>query len=55
MIKNLNDLLSVIVLLAMTINCFRILIWSYIKKGDNNQDEISKWQLIKDYIDNEEE
>lgn len=55
MIKNLNDLLSISVLLAISIYSLRLLIWSYIKKEEKTNETESKWQLILDYIDNEEE
>lgn len=57
MIKNLNDLLSILVLVITCVYCIRIFVWSYIKKEEKNHiDETEKkWQLILDYIDNEEE
>ena len=55
MIKNLNDLLSLIVLVLIFVYFLRIFIWSQIKKGKNESISIDRWQLIKDYIDNEEE
>lgn len=55
MIKNLNDLLSAIVLLALLIYSIRIFAWSFFKRDDNYGNKVNRWQLIKDYIDNEEE
>lgn len=57
MIKNLNDLLSLLVLGAIVIYSIRILIWSYTKK-EITSNEVSKesfWKLFMDYNDNIEE
>ena len=56
MIKNLNDILTIIVLLVIMIGCIRIFIWSFVYKEDKKiQIKINRWQLIKDYNYNEEE
>ena len=55
MIKNLNDLLSFIVLILMTVFSLRFFVWSLFGSDDNAEKDINKWQLLKDYIDNTEE
>lgn len=63
MIKNLDDLLSVIVLFVLLINGLSIFIWAFIKRESDNKIKIShidvidlnKWELIRDYNDNTEE
>ena len=57
MIKNLDDLLSLLVLIIITIISLRLFIWSFVKTNgsDDSDNNINKWQLIKDYIDNIEE
>ena len=55
MIKNLNDLLSVFILIILTIISFRIFVWSIINKDDKDDNDISRWELIKEYNDNVEE
>ena len=57
MIKNLNDLLSLLVLCTIVIYSIRILVWSYVKK-ENFDSKVSKenlWKMILDYNDNIEE
>ncbi len=58
MIKNINDFLSIITLLFITIYCVRLFIWSFVKFKDNKDNEdnkVSKYKLIKEYLDNTEE
>lgn len=54
MIKNLNDLLSLIVLIVLFITSIRVFAWSFFKRDDAGL-KVNRWQLLKDYIDNEEE
>lgn len=54
MIKNLNDFLSLFVLAVLCIFSIRILVWTNVKK-DDEQNDISRWQIFKEYIDNTEE
>lgn len=54
MIKNLNDLLSALILLVLAGFSIRLFVWAFIRKDEDNND-INKWELIKEYIDNEEE
>lgn len=55
MIKNLNDLLSIIVLALLLLLSLRIVAFVFIKKDEQELAGINKFELIKDYIDNEEE
>ena len=55
MIKNLNDLLSVLFLIFVTIYSARLFVWAFIIKDDYEDTSKGKWQLIKDYNDNVEE
>lgn len=55
MIKNLNDILSLIALALIMIVCIRVFIWSFINKDEDELAHVSKWQLIKEYNDNTEE
>lgn len=55
MIKNLNDFLTFIVLIIITIFSFRILLYSLIKVDSNNSKNENLWKLILEYSDNEEE
>lgn len=55
MIKNLNDLLSIVVLVALLFLSVRILIYVFIKKEDYELTGINRFELLKDYIDNVEE
>lgn len=54
MVKNINDLLSAVVLILLASASIRLFVWAFIHKEDDSADA-NKWQLIKDYIDNEEE
>lgn len=55
MIKNLNDVFSILVLIFLVIYSIRILMWSFIEEKDDIDKNISRWKLIKEYLDNEEE
>lgn len=55
MIKNLNDTISLLVLAILLIYSIRVFIWAFVRKEDNSLQGINRWQLIKDYNDNEEE
>lgn len=55
MIKNLNDLLSLIVLTIMFLFSIRLAIWAFTSKEKKVYTNENIWQLIKDYNDNEEE
>lgn len=55
MIKNLNDVISAFVLLALLISSLRIFVWTFINREDEDKTKVSKWKLIKEYNDNEEE
>ena len=55
MIKNINDLISAIVLLILFVSSIRFFIWTFINRDDEDKTKVNKWQLIKEYIDNEEE
>lgn len=54
MIKNLNDLISLLVLILMMIFSLRIFAWTFFRKERINV-STNRWQLFIDYIDNEEE
>lgn len=54
MIKNLNEFLSFVTLILANILTFGVFI-SYSFKIEHDINKVSKLQLIKDYINNEEE
>ena len=55
MIKNLNDLLTFICLIILTLLSFRVFLTVFVAKKGNDSSGVSKIVLIRDYIDNEEE
>lgn len=56
MIKNLNDLITFICLIAIILFSLRIMFMTFFAKRNNEViDNESKLTLIRDYIDNEEE
>ena len=57
MIKNINDFLSIITLLFITIYCVRLFVWSFVKfkVKDHEENKVSKYKLIQEYLDNTEE
>lgn len=55
MIKNINDIISIAVLIVLLIASMKIFAWAFFKNDDESNEKVSKWQLIKNYIDNVEE
>lgn len=54
MLSNISDFLSLLSLLAATIYAFRIFVLSFINREKDDK-SISRLQLIRDYLDNDEE
>lgn len=54
MIKNLNDLVSLLVLVIACIFGIRLLVWINFR-NENETEKVSRWQIIKEYNDNIEE
>lgn len=54
MIKNLNDLLSLVILIIFTLFSVRLLVFAFVTKGEEDN-KVSRWKLLKEYNDNEEE
>ena len=58
MIKNMNDIVSFIALIAMVIYCMRFFMFAFVINRENKQEDITSFkgirQLIRDYNDNTE-
>lgn len=53
MINNISDFISLLTLIALTIISLGLFFYSFANKDDHKKEIIS--QLLKDYLDNEEE
>ena len=54
MLKNLSDYISLLTLIVLTAECFRIFLVFILNRQIVSQSS-DKWQLIRDYVNNEEE
>lgn len=55
MIKNLNDLLSLIALGLLVVSSLRIFVWALLPKNEVTDKIMNKYELFLNYIDNEDE
>ena len=54
MLGNISDYLSLLALLLATLYAFRIFVLSFVNREKDDK-SISRMQMIRDYLDNEEE
>ncbi len=54
MLKNLSDYISLFTMIFMCFYAIDVFILSFVNK-DKDDNTTSRWELLKDYLDNEEE
>lgn len=55
MLKNLNDYISLFVLICLLFFTIRIFVWAYLPKNDVTDKIMNKYDLFINYIDNEDD
>lgn len=55
MLKNLNDYVSLIVLITLLFFTIRIFVWAFLPKNEVTDKILNRYELFLNYIDNEED
>lgn len=55
MIKNLNDIISLIALIILTVLSIRLFIGSLFRNDEDQDSKLTRREILLDYLNNEEE